>query len=129
VDAADAAVRFADEWQRAWREHDVERAAALYADGSVFWAHPFRPPVVPSDHAGAIFGAEEPGADIRFAPGPAADGRAAVEWWARVSRGGEQVTYSGVSLLRFDELGLVIEERSYWHKAETWREPAPSWGG
>jgi hypothetical protein len=70
---------------------------------------------------------EEP--DVRFgAPHVAADGRAAVEYWA-VVRGDEgESTIAGVALLAFDETGLVVEQRDYWHEGEGRREPPPGWG-
>ena len=42
VDTAEAARRWAAEWQRAWEEHDSDRVAALYAEGASFRSAPFR---------------------------------------------------------------------------------------
>jgi hypothetical protein len=54
-------------------------------------------------------------AECRFGE-PLVDGdRAAVEWWGAVTtQSGEVETIPGVSLLRFDEEGLVVEQRDVW---------------
>src|SRR3954469_2225634 len=44
VDGREAAQRWADVWERGWREHDAEAIAALYADGAFWQQHPFREP-------------------------------------------------------------------------------------
>ena len=43
--------------------------------------------------------------------------RAAVEWRAtsRDREGGETTTIAGISLLRFRDDGLVVEEHGYWN--------------
>ena len=48
--------------------------------------------------------------------------RATVEWWAVTTSGGEDATLAGVSLLRFDDDGLVIDQRDYWHLEQGRRE-------
>jgi hypothetical protein len=72
---------------------------------------------------------EEPGPEVRFAdPTVVGDRRAAVEWWAMArSRDGGDVTIAGVSLLRFDEEGLVVDERDYWAEEASRRDPYPGW--
>ena len=54
-------------------------------------------------------------AECRFGQ-PIVDGdRAAVEWWGAITtRSGEVETIPGVSLLQFDEEGLVVEQRDVW---------------
>ena len=55
--------------------------------------------------------------------------RAAVEWWATlVLADGEEQTIAGCSVLRFDDEGLVVESRDYWHTEPGRREPPPGWG-
>ena len=44
--------------------------------------------------------------------------RAAVEWWTFAREGGEDVTLAGISLLRFDAQGLVVEQRDAWAVTE-----------
>lgn len=129
VGVREAARRWAREWERAWREHDVEAVAALYADGASFRSHPFREPQAPADYAAWAFESEELGADVRFAePVVVGNRRAAVEWWAvtREHSSGE-LTLSGVSVLRFDGDGLVVDQRDYWAEEAGRREPYGGW--
>ena len=45
--------------------------------------------------------------------------RAAVDWWGVVtSADGSVETLAGISLLRFDETGLVAEQRDVWAARE-----------
>jgi hypothetical protein len=49
-------------------------------------------------------------------PGRPADrlGRpAAVEWWASWTEQGQELWFGGVTVLRFDGLGQVVEHRDY----------------
>jgi hypothetical protein len=106
------------------------RIAELYADGALFRTSPFGSPMTAAEHAAALFGAEEIGGDVRFGePAAHGDDRAAVEWWSvvRLPEGGT-TTFAGVSLLRFDGSGHVLEERAYWHAVDGRREPHESWG-
>jgi hypothetical protein len=130
-DAAAAARRWAETWERGWRDLDVEPIAALYADGVSFRSAPFRPPV---DGAGArayveqAF-AEESGVELcRFGEPRASGDAATVEWWCVLREEGRLATLAGVSVLRFDGTGLVVEQRDYWHLAEGRHEPPPEWG-
>ena len=110
----DAARRWAHTWERGWRAHDSAEIIALYADGAHFRSHPFREPEVPRAYIERVL-AEEESAECAFGE-PLVDGdRAAVEWRAqtRLRDGGEE-TLVGVSLLRFDEHGLVVEQRDVW---------------
>ncbi len=50
--------------------------------------------------------------------------RAAVEWWAVARAGEEELTLAGVSLLRFDGAGMVVDERGYWHEQPGPHEPS-----
>lgn len=54
-----------------------------------------------------------------------ADGGAIVEWKAvtRARHGDDTVSRAGISLLRLDDAGLVVEQRDYW--AEAAGEHAP----
>jgi hypothetical protein len=126
---AEAARRWAQEWERAWREHDVEAVAALYANGARFRSHPFRELQPPGDYAAWAFESEEAGGDVRFAePVVVGNGRAAVEWWAVTQEPSSgEVTLAGVSLLRFDADGLVVDQRDYWVEADGRGEPYEGW--
>ena len=48
--------------------------------------------------------------------------RATVEWWAVSTSKAKEETLAGVSLLRFDGDGLVVDQRDYWDAAEGRRE-------
>jgi len=106
VDAASAAARWADTWSRAWPERDAEAIAALYSDAVVYRSPAFREPDLGLDgvrrYLGKEFAAER---DIQCCFGsPIGSGdRAAVEWWASWTEQGQQFTFAGVTVLRFDE--------------------------
>jgi ketosteroid isomerase-like protein len=128
METVDAARRWAEEWERAWREHDSDRVAALYADGATFRTSPFREPQDPQAYSDWAF-SEEDSADVRFdGPVVVSGDRAVVEWWtvARIDR--EELTLAGVSLLRFNGTGMVIEERGYWNEKPGWHAPFEGWG-
>jgi hypothetical protein len=112
VDTREAAQRWADVWERGWPEHDTNAIAALYADSAYWQQHPFREPE-PS-YLARVF-AEEESARCEFGT-PIVDGdRAAVTWSAKTKltdSGSEDLV--GVSLLRFDREGLVVEQRDIW---------------
>jgi hypothetical protein len=114
MEARDAAIRWARTWERGWREHDADAIAQLYADGAFFQSHPFREPEVARAYLERVL-AEEEAAECEFGE-PVVDGdRAAVEWRARTRlRSGGEEDLAGVSLLRFDVQGLVIEQRDVW---------------
>ncbi len=112
MDTREAAQRWADVWERGWREHDNAAIGALYADAAYWQQHPFREPE--PEYLARVF-AEEESAHCEFGT-PIVDGdRAAVTWSARtrlVDGGAEDLV--GVSLLRFDGNGLVVEQRDVW---------------
>jgi hypothetical protein len=54
---------------------------------------------------------------------------AACEWWAvSRERSGGVVTLAGVSLLRFDDDGRVVEQRDYWSSRPGTHLPPDGWG-
>ena len=120
--------RWAEGYRVAWEEGDPDAAAALYAPDCVFRSAPFRQPEPPVEYTRRVY-PEARADDVRFGE-PIEDGdRAAVEWWATlVLTGGEQHTIAGCSVLRFDDDGLVVESRDYWHMEPGRREPPPGWG-
>jgi hypothetical protein len=114
MDTREAAERWRDVWARGWREHDADSILALYAPAATQQSHPFRDTVAPADYIVPTLEAEE-SAECRFGE-PIVDGdRAAVEWSAetRLKDGGTE-KLAGVSLLRFDAGGLVVEQRDFW---------------
>lgn len=126
----EAARRWTSEWEQAWREHDVDRVAALYAPGASFRSSPFRDLQEPRAYVEWAFADEEPGGDVRLGEPVVVDGdRAAVEYWAVVrDRHGVESTIAGVSLLRFGADGLVVEQRDYWNLSDGRHDAHPGWG-
>jgi hypothetical protein len=117
MDTRQAAERWGETWERCWRAHKADDIVALYAEGAYFQSHPFREPQAPRDYIEPTLAAED-SADCEFRE-PIVDGdRAVVEWSAvtRLKDGGTE-RLAGVSLLRFDEAGLVIEQRDFWASA------------
>ena len=111
MDTREAAQRWADVWARGWREHDAEAIEALYADDAFWQQHPFRDPE--PGYLARVF-EEEESAQCAFGA-PIVDGdRAAVSWTAqtRLVDGGTE-DLAGVSLLRFDADGLVVEHLDF----------------
>jgi len=115
MDTREAAQRWADVWERGWQEHDSEAIAALYADGALWKQHPFHDPE--PGYLDRVF-AEEESAKCQFGA-PIVDGsQAAVPWSAqtRLVDGGAE-NLAGVSVLRFNDDGLVVEECDYWNES------------
>jgi SnoaL-like domain len=112
-----AAERWREVWARGWRAHDAEEILALYAPEAYFQSHPFRKTQTPADYIEPTL-AEEESAECEFGE-PIVDGhRAAVEWSAETKlKDGRTEKLAGVSLLRFDREGLVVEQRDFWASA------------
>lgn len=117
METREAAERWRDVWQRGWRAGEAEEILQLYAANAYFQSHPFRQPVVPADYIVPTL-AEEESAACEFGEPIVEDDRAAVEWSAetRLKDGGRE-KLAGVSLLRFDADGLVIDQRDFWATA------------
>ncbi len=121
-----SAQRWADVWTEAWPRADVEAISALYASSVKFWSHPFREPQDPAEYTGWAF-ADQDAAACRVGVPVVEGDRAAVDWWAIVtSSDGSIETLAGVSLLRFDESGLVVEQRDAW-SSQAGRHDLPHW--
>jgi hypothetical protein len=126
VDTVAAAGRWVDVWSRAWPAADVATVAALYAPAAVFYSHPFRAPQEPEQYVEWAF-AEQKAAECRFGEPVVSGDRAAVDWWGViVALDGTVETIAGTSLLRFDEDGLVVEQRDAWGVSEG-RCELPDW--
>jgi hypothetical protein len=119
VDAREAARAWVDAWMGGWIGHNADVIASRYAEECEFRSHPFREavhgPEGARQYALQAF-AEERSARPKFGePIVAPDGRAAVEYRAEITTpDGEEVTLAGVTVLRFDDEGLVVEHRDYW---------------
>jgi hypothetical protein len=112
MDTREAAERWRATWERCWQAHEPDEIVALYAEDAYFQTHPFK---APRDYIEPTLAAEE-SATCRFGR-PIIDGdRAAVEWHAEtVLKDGGREKLAGVSLLRFDADGLVVEQRDFWN--------------
>ena len=125
-----AARTWADTWAAAWPRKDKGTITALYADSATYRALAFREPR--SGIAGVdgyleiVFGEEE---EIQCWFGdPIADGfMAAVQWWASWIEEANAVTMAGVTILRFDDEGKVVEHRDYWNQGDGRLNPYPGW--
>jgi hypothetical protein len=114
MDTEQAARRWAEVWERAWPVADVDAIDALYADGAVFYSHPFRDRQTPRDYVTWAF-SDQAEAECRFGEPVVSGDRAAVEWWAVMTTDdGSVESIAGTSLLRFDDDGLVSEQRDVW---------------
>ncbi len=120
--------RWAEGYRRAWEADDPDAAAALYARDCVFRSAPFRDPEPPLSYTRRVF-PEARAEGVRFGEPVEEGDRAAVEWWATlIAPGGEEQSIAGCSVLRFDDEGLVVESRDYWHLEPGRRDPPPGWG-
>jgi hypothetical protein len=130
MNAASAAARWADTWSRAWPERDAEAIAALYSDAVVYRSLAFRGPDLGlagvRRYLGQEFSAEQ-NIQCRFGEPIASGDRAAVEWWASWTEHGQEVTFAGVTVLRFDEEGKVVDHRDYDNHVEGREPPYADW--
>jgi nuclear transport factor 2 (NTF2) superfamily protein len=126
LDAEQAARRWADTWASAWPRKDAESIAALYSEEAAYRALAFREPDAASDYLRRTF-AEESSIECRFGRPVVSGDRAAVEWWASWREEGEDLTLAGVTVLRFDDDGKVVDHRDYWNQAPGRVDPYPGW--
>ena len=114
MDTREAADRWRRTWTRGWHGHDAGPILELYAPDATLQSHPFRDVVAPADYIVPTLAAEAE-TDCEFLE-PIVDGdRAAVEWSAETKlKDGSTEKLAGVSLLRFDADGLVVEQRDFW---------------
>ncbi len=131
MNAESAVRRWRDVWLRGWPDKDADAIVSLYADEATFRSEPFR-----VAHRGAAgvreyvewAFSEQDAADVWFGQ-PIVDGdRATCEYWAVISFENRDETIAGISVLRFDPGGLVIEQRDYWSASEGRQEPPRGWG-
>lgn len=114
MDTREAANRWRETWERGWRAQESAEILALYAEGAYFLSHPFREPQSPRDYIEPTL-AEEESAECEFLEPIVEGDRAVVEWRAETKlKDGGAEKLAGVSLLRFDDDGLVGEQRDFW---------------
>jgi hypothetical protein len=126
VDTEQAARRWAETWAAAWPRQDVDAIVALYADDAPYRALAFRAPETPSGYLRRTF-AEESDVTCRFGEPVVSGRRAAVEWWGSWTEDGETLTLAGVTVLRFDDEGRVVDHRDYWNQDEGRIGPYSDW--
>ena len=117
METGEAARRWAETWRSGWQALEPEAIVALYAEDCFFLSHPFRGHEPPRDYILRAFG-EADWAEPWFGEPVVEGDRAAVEWRAFTREQGREVTLSGISLLRFDEDGLCVEQRDAWAVAD-----------
>jgi SnoaL-like protein len=125
MNAETAAHRWAESWSRAWPQRDAEAIAELYADTVVYRSPAFRPPELGLAGVRRYLNEQLPaGENLACRVGqPIVSGdRAAVEWWASWTEQGQELWFGGVTVLRFDGLGQVVEHRDYLNHIER-RQP------
>ena len=126
MDTEQAARRWAETWAAAWPRRDVDAITALYAGDAAYRALAFRAPDTPRGYLQRVF-AEESDVTCRFGEPVVSGRRAAVEWWGSWTEDGQDVTLAGVTLLRFDDDGKVVDHRDYWNQGEGRIAPYPDW--
>jgi hypothetical protein len=118
-------------YRQAWEEKDAEAAAGLFAETATYRANIFEEPYVGRDgvreYWRTVTATQE---DVRVMMGrPFADGsRVAAEFWTTMRNDGADITLPGCLLLDFDEDGLCLALREYWHVGSGRTEPPPGWG-
>ena len=118
-------------YRKAWVERDAEAAAKLFTEGSQYREQPFQDAFQGAegvrDYWAQVTAIQ---ADISLDWGtPITDGdRTAVEWWVRLTNGGEPVTLAGSMTLLFAPDGRCRELREYWHYAPEHVGPPAGWG-
>jgi SnoaL-like protein len=127
VTVEQAARRWAETWLKSWLAKDADLLAPLYGDDTVFRSHPFRAPQPPLDYARWAYGEQEGDAEVWFGEPLVAADAATVEWWACLVENGEPTSLAGVSILRFDDDGRVVEQHDYWNSAPGRNAPWEGW--
>jgi predicted SnoaL-like aldol condensation-catalyzing enzyme len=130
MDVESAARHWAEVWSRAWPARVTEAIAALYSQHASYRALAFRDPDLGLTgvrrYLNENFAVEE-GVECRFGEPIASGDRAAVEWWASWVEAGQQLTLAGVTILRFDRDGKVVDHRDYWNQVERREPPYSGW--
>jgi hypothetical protein len=128
MDAETGARAWMDAWTRAWRALDAHLLAPIYAPDAVHRSHPFREPGNPIEYARWAFAEEEGEPEVWMGDPIVAGDRAAIEWWAIVTENGKEVSLAGVSIVRFDTDGRVVEQTDYWGTTDGRTSPWSDWG-
>ncbi|MFC4015227.1 nuclear transport factor 2 family protein [Nonomuraea purpurea] len=117
MEVMSAARRWVKVWQKAWPIKDADAIVALQAPDGLHWASPFRPVYEGREglrrYLQEVFDDEVKPTECRYGEPLIADGHAAVEYWAQSHYTSGPLAIAGITLLRFNEEGLVAEARDY----------------
>ena len=107
-------------------------ACPIYAPNAEYWTEPFREPyrglAGAREYVTQAFGSEH--TVTAWFGEPVVDGdRAVVPWYATQIENDAPVTLAGMSFLRFDVNGLVVEEWDTWNSAAGMQHRPPTWAG
>jgi SnoaL-like domain len=111
-------------------QRDVEAIAALYAETAVYRSPAFRQPDLGlagvRRYLNENLPAEE-NIECWFGQPIVSGDRAAVEWWGSWTEQDQELTFAGVTVLRFDDRGKVVEHRDYDNHVERRQPPYADW--
>ena len=130
VETESAARRWAETWSRAWPRRDVEAIAALYADTAVYRSPAFRKPFTGLSSVRQYLNENltvEENIECWFGRPIVMGDQAAVEWWGIWTAAGQDLTFAGVSVLRFNGAGKVVEHRDYDNHVNERQSPYAGW--
>jgi hypothetical protein len=130
MEAETAARRWADTWSRAWPQRDAEAIAALYADTAVYRSTAFGQPYLGLAGVRRYLSENLSGRGehrVLVRPADRLGDQAAVEWWASWTEQGQELTFAGVTVLRFDDQGQVADHRDYDNHVQRRQQPYADW--
>ena len=131
VDTEAAARHWASTWSRAWPARDTDAIAALYSEAASYRALAFREPDLGLTGVRRYLDqnfAVERDVECWFGEPIVAGDAAAVEWWGSWEGTGRPAhPRRGVTVLRFDDDGKVVDHRDYWNKVKRREPPYAGW--
>lgn len=102
----------------------------MYSDAAVYRSSPFGEPNLGlagvRRYLDREFGAEQH-IQCWFGKPIASGDRATVQWWASWTEQGQELTFAGVTALRFDAEGKVVDHRDYANHVEERKPPYDEW--
>lgn len=108
----------------------MDAIAALYSDDAEYRALAFREPDIGVSgvrrYLQENFGVEDD-VECWFGTPVASGDRAAIEWWATWVEEGQRLTLAGMTVLRFDDDGQIVDHRDYWNQVERRQPPYQGW--
>jgi hypothetical protein len=130
MDAETAVHRWAETWSRARPQRDGEAIAALYADSTGYRSTAFGEPYLGLASVRRYLSENLPAErniECWFGRPIVSDGRASVEWWASWTEQGQELTFAGVTVLRFDSQGQIVDHRDYDNHVGRREPPYADW--